>query len=66
MKGINKSYPMGEEQLQVLFDVNFEVYKTYYDECPFSHHAACIFSNDGGKFYRLEMEGIELLTPDNE
>ena len=27
MKGINKSYPMGEEQLQVLFDVNFEVYQ---------------------------------------
>ncbi len=26
MKGINKSYPMGEEELQVLFDVNFEVY----------------------------------------
>ena len=27
MKGINKSYPMGEEELQVLFDVNFEVYQ---------------------------------------
>ncbi len=26
MKGINKSYPMGEEELQVLFDVDFEVY----------------------------------------
>lgn len=27
MKGINKSYPMGEDELQVLFDVNFEVYQ---------------------------------------
>lgn len=27
MKGINKSYPMGESELQVLFDVNFEVYQ---------------------------------------
>lgn len=27
MKGINKSYPMGEEELQVLFDVDFEVYQ---------------------------------------
>lgn len=27
MKGINKYYPMGEEQLQVLFDVDFEVYQ---------------------------------------
>ncbi len=26
MKGINKSYPMGDDELQVLFDVNFEVY----------------------------------------
>ena len=25
MKGINKSYPMGDGELQVLFDVNFEV-----------------------------------------
>lgn len=27
MKGINKSYPMGESELQVLFNVNFEVYQ---------------------------------------
>lgn len=27
MKGINKSYPMGDDELQVLFDVNFEVYQ---------------------------------------
>ncbi len=27
MKGINKSYPMGDGELQVLFDVNFDVYQ---------------------------------------
>ena len=27
MKNINKSYPMGDSSLQVLFDVNFEVYQ---------------------------------------
>ena len=27
MKGINKSYPMGESELQVLFDVDFKVYQ---------------------------------------
>lgn len=27
MKGINKFYPMGDSELQVLFDVNFEVYQ---------------------------------------
>ncbi len=27
MKGINKSYPMGDDELQVLFDVNFDVYQ---------------------------------------
>ena len=35
--------------------VNFEVYKTYYDEGPFSHHAACIFSDDGGKTWGEEV-----------
>ena len=35
--------------------VNFEVYKTYYDEGPFSHHAACIFSSDGGKTWGEEV-----------
>ena len=35
--------------------VNFEVYKTYYDEGPFSHHAACIFSEDGGKTWGEEV-----------
>ena len=35
--------------------VNFEVYKTYYDEGPFSHHAACIFSADGGKTWGEEV-----------
>ena len=35
--------------------VNFEVYKTYYDEGSFSHHAACIFSNDGGKTWGEEV-----------
>lgn len=35
--------------------VNFEVYKTYYDEGPFSHHAACIFSADGGKTWGEEI-----------
>ena len=35
--------------------VNFEVYKTYYDKGPFSHHAACIFSNDGGKTWGEEV-----------
>lgn len=35
--------------------VNFEVYKTYYDEGPFSHHAACIFSCDGGKTWGEEV-----------
>lgn len=35
--------------------VNFEVYKTYYDEGPFSHHAACVFSSDGGKTWGEEV-----------
>lgn len=35
--------------------VNFEVYKTYYDKGPFSHHAACIFSSDGGKTWGTEV-----------
>lgn len=35
--------------------VNFEVYKTYYDKGPFSHHAACIFSEDGGKTWGTEV-----------
>ena len=35
--------------------VNFEVYKTYYDESSFSHHAACIFSEDGGKTWGEEV-----------
>ena len=35
--------------------VNFEVYKTYYDEGDFSHHAACIFSEDGGKTWGTEV-----------
>ena len=35
--------------------VNFEVYKTYYDKGPFSHHAACIFSEDGGKTWGEEV-----------
>lgn len=35
--------------------VNFEVYKTYLDEGPFSHHAACIFSEDGGKTWGEEV-----------
>ena len=35
--------------------VNFEVYKTYYDESSFSHHAACIFSDDGGKTWGEEV-----------
>ena len=35
--------------------VNFEVYKTYYDEGDFSHHAACIFSSDGGKTWGREV-----------
>ena len=35
--------------------VNFEVYKTYYDEGPFSHHAACIYSEDGGKTWGEEV-----------
>lgn len=39
-------------ELESSFHVNGETYVSFY--------------NDGGKFYRLEMEGIELLTPDNE
>ena len=35
--------------------INFEVYKTYYDDGPFSHHAACIFSSDGGKTWGKEV-----------
>ena len=35
--------------------VNFEVYKTYYDKGAFSHHAACIFSEDGGKTWGEEV-----------
>lgn len=35
--------------------VNFEVYKTYYDDGPFDHHAACIFSSDGGKTWGKEV-----------
>ena len=35
--------------------VNFEVYKTYYDHGPFDHHAACIFSSDGGKTWGKEV-----------
>lgn len=35
--------------------VNFEVYKTYYDNGPFDHHAACIFSSDGGKTWGTEV-----------
>lgn len=35
--------------------VSFEVYKTYYDDGPFSHHAACIFSEDGGRTWGEEV-----------